>query len=163
LQRISFEHIDENGNHSTKNPKNFESIFWKWYGIAALSPGYVKAMKPFLIVSGMTVEYRMPVIDTTSYLEDVFGRFPVIQSVFEPVPGYYVSPLSVAKNTAFPPWDQRYYLPPDKLAQQSFGALSSGLRAAAGLKLNDVILATRLDTDDTSTFPFSIRVRVQGG
>ena len=157
LSQMSYEHIDENGNRAKVNPKNFGKIFWKWYGLVALSPDKAKAQLPCLDVAGMTGAVRMPVLDKTSYYEDVYGRFPVVQSVFEPGPDYFVSALpSAATNPQFQawPWDQRYFLPPDKLAQQSFGALSTGLASYTGLRLKDMVLAIRLDTGDSLAFPF---------
>ena len=48
-------------------------------------------------------------------LVDVYGKYPVVQSTFEPGPGYYVSPISAGfsagSSKKFPKWDQRYYLP----------------------------------------------------
>ena len=68
--------------------------------------------------------------------EDVFGRFPVVQSVFEPGLEYFVTPLPNAANPNYPSWDQRYYLlPHDAFAQEAFGALSIPLSNATGLHL----------------------------
>jgi hypothetical protein len=154
LRRLSFEHIDANGNSSTKNPKNFEKIFWKWYGVAALTPGDAKVAHPYLEMTAPTVTLRKPVLDETSYYEDVFGRFPVVQSVFEPGPGYFVTPLPRAANPRFPSWDQRFFLPYDAFAQAPFGALAVPLGTATGLHLSDTVFAVRLDTTDTLSFHF---------
>ena len=153
LRHLSFEHTDANGNHSTKNPKNFENIFWKWYGVAALTPGDAAAAK-YIEMAASTFTLRTPVLDQTSAYEDVFGRFPVVQSVFEPGPEYFVTPLPHARNPRFPSWDQRYFLPHDAFAQEPFGALATPLGAAASLHLNDTVFAVRLDTTDTLSFPF---------
>jgi hypothetical protein len=104
-----------------KRPVNFGKIFWQWYGPLPLTPAEARA-RSFdekvgeEIVNGKTVPkivHRKPVLDDKKpYLEDVNGRFPVIQSIFEPGTGYYVSALPRRVNPAFPDWDQRSYLPP---------------------------------------------------
>jgi len=157
LRAISFEHTDANGNYSDKNPKNFEKIFWKWCGVVALTPAQAKNEPKYLEMMAPTVTLRKPELDTTSYYEDVFGRFPVVQSVFEPGTDYFVSPVSSAGNTRYRSWDQRYYLPNDAYDQRPFGALSGGLIAETGLKLNDTVFAIRFDTGDTLSFPFRDR------
>jgi hypothetical protein len=155
LRKQSFEHIDSNGNPSAANPKNFEKIFWKWYGVAALTPGQAKRATAYLEMSAPTITLRKPVLDQTSYYEDVFGRFPVVQSIFEPGPEYFVSVLpSAATNPRFPTWDQRCFIPHDAFAQQPFGALTAPLHNATGLQINDTVFAVRLDTTDTLSFPF---------
>lgn len=154
LHQMSFENTDANGNHSAKNPKNFEKIFWKWYGVTALTPAEAKAALPHLEDLGSTFTPRRPVLDETSDYEDVFGRFPVVQSEFEPGPKYFVTPLPRAANTRYPSWDQRYFLPHDASTQGAFGALAVPLGNATGLKLNDTCFAVRLDTTDTLPFPF---------
>src|SRR5262245_23062808 len=98
LQKMSFEHIDANGNRSATNPKNFEKIFWKWYGVVALTPAQAKTASPYLEMSAKTMTLRKPVLDETGAYEDVFGRFPVVQSIFEPGPEYFVTPLPRAAN-----------------------------------------------------------------
>jgi hypothetical protein len=154
LRRLSFEHTDANGNFPAKNPKNFEKIFWKWYGIVALTPGEAKAADTYLEMAAPTFTVRRPVLDETSSYEDVFGRFPVVQSVFEPGPEYFVTPLPRAANRRFRSWDQRYFLPHDASAQGPFGALAVPLGTPTGLRLNDTVFAVRLDTTDTLSFPF---------
>jgi hypothetical protein len=154
LAAMSSEHIDANGRPSKHPPANFEKIFWKWYGVAALTPEEAAGENSYLEMSAPTFTPRKPVLDTTAAYEDVFGRFPVVQSVFEPGPGYFVTPLPHAANPRFPTWDQRYFLPPHETAQGAFGALALPLGAATGLKLNDTLFAVRLDTDDTLAFPF---------
>ena len=154
LRQMSYEHTDANGNNTAKNPKNFEKIFWKWYGVVALTPEDAKRAAPFDEPSTTTRTLRGPLLDQTSYYEDVFGRFPVVQSVFEPGPEYFASPLPRARNPRFPAWDQRYFLPHDANTQGPFGALALPLGHVTGLKLNDTVLAVRLDTDDTLAFPF---------
>ena len=154
LRRLSFEHTDANGNFTTKNPKNFEKIFWKWYGVVALTPAEAKAMPTYLEMAAPILTLRKPVLDETSYYEDVFGRFPVVQSVFEPGSEYFVTQLPRAKNTRFPSWDQRFFLPHDAFAQEPFGALAIPLGTETGLHLNDTVFAVRLDTTDTLSFPF---------
>jgi hypothetical protein len=154
LRAASFEHIDANGNASAKNPKNFEKLFWKWYGVVAMTPEEAKAAAPYLEMAAPSLTMRRPVLDEASVYEDVFGRFPVVQSIFEPGPEYYVTPLPRAKNTRYPAWDQRYFLPHDALEQEAFGALAVPLGQVTGLKLNDTVFAMRLDTDDTLEFTF---------
>ena len=46
LRKLSFERKDANDNDATVNPKNFEKIFWKWYGVMSLSPNQAKAQVP---------------------------------------------------------------------------------------------------------------------
>jgi hypothetical protein len=154
LRTVGFSLIDANGNPSTKNPKNFEKIFWKWYGVVALTPEEAKGLAPYLDMAAPTLTLRRPVLDETSLYEDVFGKFPVVQSIFEPGPDYFVTPLPHASNTRFPSWDQRYFLPHDALGQGAFGALALPLGHATGLSLNDTVFAVRLDTNDTLAFPF---------
>ncbi len=124
LRKLSFEHINANGNYSATNPKNFEKIFWQWYGVVALTPAQAKAAISYLEMSAKTLTVRKPVLDNTSYYEDVFGRFPVVQSIFEPGPDYFVTQLPHAANPRYPSWDQRYFLPHDAF----FATLVSGTR-----------------------------------
>ena len=153
LHATSFENIDANGNYSAKNPKNFGRIFWKWYGVTALTPDQAKSLS-YLELEAPTLTVRKPVLDTSAIYEDVFGRFPVVQSVFEPGTDYFVTPLPRAANTHYPYWDQRYFLPHDSDAQTAFGALAVPLGNQTGLRLNDTVFAVRLDTADTLSFPF---------
>ena len=155
-----------------KRPVNFGKIFWKWYGPLPLSPAEARA-RSFdekvgeEIVNGKSVPkivHRKPVLDDKKpYLEDVNGRFPVIQSIYEPGTGYYVSAFPQRVNTAFPDWDQRSYLPPNSTAQVPYAALSLVLEDATnvpgrpnlpGLRLNDIVLGMRLDGGQSLTFPF---------
>jgi hypothetical protein len=154
LRRISFENTDANGNYSKVNPKNFEKIFWKWYGVTALTPEQAQAASPYMEMPSMKLNMRRPVLDQSGIYEDVFGRFPVVQSVFEPGPGYFVTPLPRGANSKYPSWDQRYFLPHDTTNQTAFGALAVPLGSATGLHLNDKVFAIRLDTTDTLEFPF---------
>jgi hypothetical protein len=153
LHAMSFEGIDDNGNPSKKNPKNFGKIFWKWYGVTALTPEDAQRAS-YLEMEAPTLTVRSPVLDTTSIYEDVFGRFPVVQSVFEPGTDYFVTPLPHAANKRYPSWDQRYFLPTEAFAQTPFGALAIPLGKDTGLHLNDMVFAVRLDTADTLSFPF---------
>lgn len=153
LRALSYENTDAKGDYSAKNPKNFGKIFWKWYGVAALTPEDAKR-KSYLELEAPTLTLRKPILDTSSIYEDVFGRFPVVQSFFEPGTDYFVSPISDAANPRYPDWDQRHYLPHDHFAQTPFGALSSPLAKDTGLRLLDKVFAVRLDTADTLTFPF---------
>src|SRR5262249_36976458 len=94
---------------------------------------------------------------------DVHGKYLVVQSKYEPGPGYYVSPISAGFGAGskhkFREWDQRYYLPPDVVSsndpvQAPYGALSSGLTHVAGVHLRDQVFAINRDTGATLTFPF---------
>jgi hypothetical protein len=154
IQKISFEHLDANGNPSKANPKNFEKIFWKWYGVVALTPDQAKRTPPYLEMPALSITLRRPVLDQTAAYEDVFGRFPVVQSVFEPGPQYFVSPVPGGTNPRYPTWDQRSFLPNDATDQTAFGAIAKPLGDATGLDLNDMVFAIRLDTNDTLAFPF---------
>ncbi len=66
LRKLSFEHINANGNYSATNPKNFEKIFWQWYGVVALTPAQAKAAISYLEMSAKTLTVRKPVLDNTS-------------------------------------------------------------------------------------------------
>jgi hypothetical protein len=158
VKRLGFSHLNANGNQSPNNPKNFEVLHWKWYGVYALTPQEARAAKPFreLFTNGEIL--RKPVIDTTAIYEDVFGRFPVVQSLFEPGPGYFVTTLPGSPNNWFPIWDQRFYYPlgaaDPSMGQGPYAALSTGLYRTAGLRLADRVFAIRLDTSNTADFPF---------
>jgi hypothetical protein len=133
------------------NAKNFGKIFWHWYGVASLSPTQKRS---YYLVEKSDKKVRHPEIDTNSELEDVYGRFPVIQSAYEPGPGFYVSVMPKRVNAAFPLWDQRAFLPPDEKDQVPNAALTTKLGEAAGLVLRDRVFAIRLDTGATLTMPF---------
>lgn len=133
--------------------KNFEKIFWHWYGLKAFSSAEANRQS-FLETVGKDKKIRRPVLDTTGYLEDVYGRFPVVASEYEPGPGYYVSVLPRPINGFFPEWDQRCFLPLNLKAQQAYAALSVPLQKETGLKLKDIVLAIRTDTYAWTVFPF---------
>ena len=154
LRQQSFEHTNANGDPAATNPKNFEKIFWKWYGVTALTPEQARSASSYMEMSAKTLTLRKPVLDETSIYEDVFGRFPVVQSIFEPGPEYFVSPLPRAANTNYPRWDQRYFLPHDGFSQEPFAALGRPLAHATGLHLNDMVFAVRLDSGTSLAFPF---------
>jgi hypothetical protein len=156
LRKLSFEHTDPDENHSPAipNPKNFEKIFWKWYGVVALTPEQAKRETPYIELLWPKVISRTPILDQTAYYEDVFGRFPVVQSAFEPGSSYFVSSLPPPYNTRYRSWDQRYFFPSDADDQRAFGALATGLGQVTGLRLNDTVFAIRLDTPDYLSFPF---------
>jgi len=155
LRKISYENTDEKGDYTSKNPKNLGKIFWKWYGVAALTPEQAKSYS-YLELEAPKLTIRKPILDTTSAYEDVFGRFPVVQSVFEPGTDYFVSvlPPRSGVNRRYPEWDQRHFLPTDHWAQTPFAALTVPLASDTGLSLLDKVFAVRLDTSDTLTFPF---------
>jgi len=119
-----------------------------------MTPTEAKNAHPRMEVILDSVFMRMPVLDTTPAYEDVFGRFPVVQSVFEPGPEYFVSPIRFGVNPRYPDWDQRHYLPDDVLDQTPFGALADGLKKDAGLDQGDTVFAIRLDKPHTLSFPF---------
>src|SRR5208337_1327855 len=60
-----------------KRPKNFGKIFWDWFGPASLTKDDKKLIHREK--SESTTLLRHPKLDESSELEDVFGRFPVIQ------------------------------------------------------------------------------------
>jgi hypothetical protein len=147
--------------------KYYEQKFWQWYGVKALTPD--EARRRFY--TEKYVGYvRQPVLDKDPKYEDVFGRYPVIQSAFEPGPGFYVSPipgylvtrLPAIKNQEYPDWDQRAYSAFDPFAGRPYGALSRLLdkrfdrynAVKMPFALRDKIFAIRLDTGHTLEFPF---------
>ena len=156
VRELGFDHLDGNGNVVASNPKNFEKIYWKWYGVASMTPEDAKKARPYLEMTADKMTLRRPIIDPTAAYEDVFGRFPIVQSQFEPGPDYFVSVLPHYANTKYPSWDQRYYLPEHAYSQVPFGALSNYLRDDdTKLALGDALFAMRLDTRDTLGFSFS--------
>jgi hypothetical protein len=157
IRQLDFEHTDELDNHGPgiANPKNFGTIFWKWYGVHAMTPAQARNARPHLEMSASKLTLRKPVLDTTAIYEDVFGRFPVVQSIFEPGTDYFVSPIPHETNPKYPLWDQRCYIPNDLGVQTAFGALSTFLMAdRTELNKGDKVFAMRLDTTDTLEFPF---------
>jgi len=102
---------------------------------------------------------RHPLLDVKPELCDAFGKYPVIQSKFEPGPGYYVSPISRGTNPNYKEWDQRYYLPANVVCsndpvQPPYAALSSGLKSVAGVKLGDQVFAINRASGISLAFPF---------
>jgi hypothetical protein len=136
-----------------KRPVNYGKIFWNWCGPQAMTPAEARAQSFPERVGARTIA-RKPKLDMQPYLEDVYGKYPVIQSEYEPGTRYYVSILPQKVNMAYPEWDQRAFLPPDAFAQVPYGALSTVLAAATGLDLKDIVLGIRLDTRKSITFPF---------
>ncbi len=136
-------------------PKNYGTIFWHWYGLTALTPAEKNRLSHLERIDdkGKT-QLRHPQLDETPMYEDVYGKFPVVQSAFEPGPGYYVSVLPRRVNPNFPIWDQRAFLPPDSREQVAYAALSTVLEKVAGVQLNDMVLAIRLDSGASLAFPF---------
>ncbi len=138
-----------------KRPKNFGKVFWYWYGPSSLTPEDARGKRPFKEPDHPTAPPRRPKLDDQKpELEDVYGAFPIIQSLFEPGPGFYVSGFPARVNTAFPDWDQRAFLPPDSTTQVPNAALSLRLEAVTSLHLNDMVLGIRLDGGATLEFPF---------
>jgi hypothetical protein len=137
-----------------KRPVNYGKIFWSWYGPQAMTPGDALKLSATETIRGKTITRRPLLDDKKPYLEDVHGKFPVLQSDYEPGTGYYVSALPQRVNTAYPEWDQRAFLPPDAFAQVPYGALSTVLAGETGLDLNDIVLGVRLDSGKSLTFPF---------
>jgi hypothetical protein len=134
--------------------------FWHWYGVRAYTPEEASKRHPYTEVfkdpatgREKRVE-RRPTLETDRIYEDAFGRFPVIQSEYEPGQGFYVSKLATPVNTAFPEWDQRYNQLPDATAKRPYAALSKRLGYYTGLKVHDRVLGIRPDTGDTLEFPF---------
>jgi hypothetical protein len=141
---------DENPNN---RPANYGSIFWHWYGVKSLSKKDEKE-KTYPERVGKSHVPRHPVLDKTAIYEDVYGTFPVVQSQFEPGPGFFVSQMPHTANKEFPDWDQRYFLPKGALLQGPYGALSTGFQHNTGVKLNDSLFALRLDTGQSLAFPY---------
>jgi hypothetical protein len=142
---------DEN---PAKRPVNYGKIFWNWYGPQAMTPREAAGKTSTETIRGKTITRHPQLDDKKPYLEDVFGKFPVVQSDYEPGTGYYVSAFPQRVNTNYPDWDQRAFLPPDGFAQVPYGALSTILAGETGLDLNDMVFGVRLDTGKTLTFPF---------
>jgi hypothetical protein len=142
--------------NANPRPKYFGEKFWHWYGPVALTPEDAKGRRPFTEPGSKTAPPRRPELDDQHKpeLEDAYGKYPVIQSGFEPGPGFYVSGFPNRVNTAFPDWDQRSYLPPDTTAQVPNAALSVIVEDVTSLRLNDVVLGMRLDNGASLTFPF---------
>lgn len=136
-----------------KRPVNFGKKFWHWYGLIALTPAEALARSHLEMVGDKKI-LRKPVIDKASAFEDVYGRFPVVQSAYEPGPDYFVSALPSRVNPFFPDWDQRSYLPVGATTQIPNAALSIPLENVTGLRLNDKVFAIRLDTGKSLAFPF---------
>jgi hypothetical protein len=160
-----------------KTAKNYGKKFWLWYGVKAISAARKKEVhqeRLGLVGNVLTWAYGLdkPIThlprnpdpyDKDANYEDVNGEFPVVQSVFEPGPGYFVSTMPTARNKDFPDWDQRYYLPPGAMIQGPYGALTvpsakypalPSLSGSTGLKLGDAIFAVRLDKVNDLIFPF---------
>ena len=142
-------------------PINNGKVFWHWYGVCAMTEEQARRATHDEGIRGIPA--RHPELDIRPDLVDVHGKYPVIQSKYEPGPGYYVSPLptsfSAETKRKYPEWDQRYFLPEDVVSsndpvQPPFGALSSGLTHVAGVHLRDQVFAINRDTGTTLTFPF---------
>ena len=131
-------------------PVNYGRIFWHWYGVKSL-PKKDEALSwvdPKLKIA------RHPVLDKADIYEDVHGEFPVVQSEFEPGPGFFVSAMPHVMNRYYPAWDQRYFLPDSQLTQGPYAALASGLKYVSGVGLGDTLFALRLDNAKTLAFPY---------
>jgi hypothetical protein len=137
-----------------KRPVNFNRIFWSWYGPKAMTPADARGLSFTEMVGDKKVIRRPQLDDKKPYLEDVYGKYPVVQSIYEPGTNYYVSVFPQRINTAFPEWDQRAFLAPAATEQVPYGALSTVLAGATGLDLNDIVLGVRLDTGQSLAFPF---------
>jgi hypothetical protein len=134
-------------------PANYGRIFWHWYGVVSL-PKSKESLSWWESVADKKV-LRRPVLDKDAIYEDVYGTFPVVQSQYEPGPGYFVSQLpGGVKNNRYPGWDQRYFLPDSQLTQGPFAALASGFQYVSGVQLGDTLFALRLDTAQTLAFPY---------
>jgi hypothetical protein len=149
--------------YGTKHPrpKNFGKIFWDWYGLFAITPEDA-ANERFNEISSINPTVRTPNlpnkgVDKELY-EDVNGKFPVIQSVYEPGPGYFVSQIPSegfgAMNVFFKKWDQRYYLSPHKSTIGKYAAVSPAFTSDTGVDKKDTCVAIRLDNGMTSSFVF---------
>jgi hypothetical protein len=154
--------------------KNYGKIFWNWYGVMSLTPDDARKVdKVYHERVGTKVTPRYPIlandpkagIPNAGIYEDVYGRFPVVQSEYEPgkFKGYFVTVMPNAQNTSFKDWDQRYYLPPAEVKQGPYAALTvpnakypgiPSLAKDTGLQVGDSIFAMRLDQAFDLTFPF---------
>jgi hypothetical protein len=142
-------------------PVNSGKVFWKWYGVYAMTEDEARRETHDDKIRG--IPPRHPELHVQPELVDVYGKYPVVQSTFEPGPGYYVSPISAGFSAGseqkFPKWDQRYYLPADAVSsndpvQAPYGALSSGLTNVAGVHMRDQVFAINRDSGESLTFPF---------
>ena len=142
-------------------PINNGKVFWHWYGVSAMTEEQARREIYDPKIPG--IPPRHPELHVKPELADVRGKYPVVQSKYEPGPGYYVSPISAGfsagSNQKYPQWDQRYYLPADVASsndpvQAPYGALSSGLTRVAGVHLRDQVFAINRATGATLTFPF---------
>src|SRR5262249_31204172 len=142
-------------------PVNNGKVFWHWYGVSAMTEE--QGRREIYDAKMPGIPPRHPELHVKPELVDVHGKYPVVQSKYEPGPGYYVSPISAGfgagSNQKFRPWDQRYYLPADVVSsndpvQAPYGALSSGLTRIAGVHLHDQVFAINRATGATLTFPF---------
>jgi hypothetical protein len=155
-----------------KGATNYGKIFWHWYAVMGLTPGDA-ATKVYHEKVGDAVQPRKPLlvndpkakVPNSEDYEDVYGKFPVIQSEFEPGKGkgYFVTTMPGVANPSFPAWDQRFYLPPGEVHQGPYGALTvpypgkpgiPSLAKETGLQVQDSIFAMRLDKQIDLTFPF---------
>ena len=109
--------------YAKERPKYFGEKFWHWYGPFSMTPEDADKAKPFLEPDSAAKLLRRPQLDNVHKpeLEDAYGRYPVIQSDFEPGPGYYVGAFPLRVNRAFPDWDQRSYLPPNSRTRSQRG------------------------------------------
>jgi hypothetical protein len=139
-----------------ERPQYFEQKFWHWYGPFSMTPDDAQKAKPFAEPDSKTKEQRRPHLDDKGKpeLEDAYGRYPVIQSGFEPGPGYYVSAFPRPVNKVFPDWDQRAYLPLDSKTQVPYASISTKLEGVTRVRLFDQVLGIRLDSGASLTMPF---------
>jgi hypothetical protein len=144
-------------NRFPANALHKETKFWNWYGLVPLTPG--EAARLGQVVTGETVG-RHPRLAREfadgEQFEDVYGKYPIIQSAFEPGRGFYfVSRLSTTVNHEFPYWDQRHYLLPSALHVEPYGAISDYLKQGpANLDLNHHLLGLRLDNGNSVTMRY---------
>lgn len=92
---------------------------------------------------------------TLADYQDCFDKLPVIQTEFEPAPGFFVNAMPHRKNLNFPEWDERcWFANLGGWTQASFGALSNPLAKETGLAMEDKILGIRLDNAQALEFSF---------
>ncbi len=140
-----------------KRPKNFGKVFWNWFGPVSAPKGDKAKTFTEHPANGPPLTRHLA-LDENAMFEDVNGEFPVVQSDFEPGPGYYVTGFPLPINLLYPRWDQRAYLPVSADHQPPFAALSWGLeQAAARVTLGDMVFAVRLDGGQTLAMPFRDR------
>lgn len=133
--------------------KYLREKFWKWYGPVALTPE--EAAGATWNFDDEREKGRQPALAREARFEDLFGRYPVIQSEFEPAKGYFVSKIATAVNRNYPIWDARHHLQPNAKVIEPYMALSNHLKPLpANLDIGHHVLGVRLDSGASVTMRF---------